>query len=318
MEILVGIDVSKDRLDVHIDGVKKDMSVNNSLAGVGKLLRRMQRSYGKDVVPKVICEATGGYQNTLVNYWYGQALPVCIASPDKVRHFAQAMGQLAKTDRLDARIICAYGKKCDVKFHTQDHKSPEQKTLRCYVHRRDQLIAMCNKEQERFKKATYKFDKECTKEHIAYLKDKIKKAEAQRKQLLKEHPELSHKVQLLQSIPGVGPVAATTLISEMPELGYSESKSITALAGLAPFNFDSGTHLGKRRIRGGRKRVRNVLYMAALVASHHNSDLKRFYQRLRSKGKLAKVALIAVARKLLNLANAIIARKTAYKESVMA
>jgi transposase len=231
-------------------------------------------------------------------------------NPARARDFARAHGRLAKTDEIDARMLACFAR--TMAPAADQPPEPERNTLAQLAKRRDQLVQMRAQEKNRRSEAYDRTMKESIARVIDCFDEEVEAIEAAIKALIKSKPEISEQARLMQSAPGVGPVACMQLIAQMPELGQVGPKQVAALAGLAPLNVDSGTYRGKRAIGGGRKRVRDALYMAALNAVRRDSPFRSFYQKLRTAGKPAKLALIAVARKLLTTLNAMLRDRKTY------
>ena len=302
----IGIDVSKHHLDVFEGGSRGSFRIANGEAALaGSLLR------WKETGAFVVFEATGHYDARLRQALAAAGIAFARVNPARARDFARATGTLAKTDRIDARLLAAMAQSlCLVPARERD---PIHAALTRAHKRRDQLVQMRKQEKTRLGECDDDALRADLELHIQWLAARIACREAEIARLLTQSAALAQSARRLRSIPGIGPVAATTLLALVPELGALSPKKITALAGLAPFNVDSGTFRGKRRIKGGRKRVRDALYMAAVAATRCNQPLKNLYTRLRTAGKPAKVALIALARKLLIIANAILRDKTTFK-----
>lgn len=304
--IFVGVDVAKDTVEVACSDASS-RSFTNSDAGHARLVRWLS---SKTVV-LVVLEATGGYEESAALALAAAGLPVSVLNPRQARDFARAMGRLAKTDRIDARVLAEFA----AVLHAQGHQpralpSAEQRELAALVVRRRQLVAMLVAERQRLNvahtraKPSIESVIELLRRQLADIDDDLQR------QLHDRHADLSA---LLQSVKGVGPTTASTLIAELPELGTLTRKQIASLAGLAPLNRDSGTLRGQRHIFGGRATVRRVLYLAALVATRFNPAIKACYQRLVAAGKPRKVALVACMRKLLITLNAIARTKTPWR-----
>ena len=249
---------------------------------------------------RVVMEATGGLELPLVAALSEAELPVVIINPRQVRDFARATGRLAKTDRLDARSLAEFG--AAVNPPVRPLPDPQRHQLQELVTRRHQLVIMRSTEKTRLSRFSGKVE-EYIESHIASLDGQLRDVERYIKTLLLSRPQWREQVQLLSSVPGVGPVLCATLVARLPELGQLNRKQIAALAGVAPFSRDSGTLRGKRTVWGGRRQLRRVLYMAALSATRSNPILRGFYRRLVAAGKPAKVALTACMRKLFGILN---------------
>lgn len=301
--IVVGIDVAKDRLDVCIRPDGESFVVGRTGAGIEELVGRL-----KTVAPRVVAvEATGGFETVVAAGLASAALPVVVVNPAQVRAFAQALGKRAKTDPIDAAVIAHFVEATKV----QPRPLPDEMTrlLADLVARRRQIVEMMAAEGQRDRRLT---DKRL-KKSIARLRKALEKELAELDGEIDDHvrssPVWAEKEDLLASVPGVGPVIARTLIAELPELGSLDRRKVAALVGLAPWTRQSGQWRGKSFIGGGRKSVRSALFIAAMVAARHNPVLKRFRDKLVAAGKPKLVALIAVARKLLTILNAILRDK---------
>lgn len=295
-EKFVGIDVSKERLDVALHPDATQFSVDNSEAGIAELLERL----GAEAT-LVVVEATGGYERAILAEVVSAGLPAALVNPRQVRDFAKAMGKLAKTDSIDAHVLARFGQAVRPRLHQP--QSEEIEEIRAHWARRKQLVGMLTAERNRRKKATAKGVRANLDKHIKWLERQISDIDRLIKDRIKVS-EVADLVDLLQTAPGVGPVLSSCAALDLPELGQLSRQSIAALVGVAPFNTDSGKFKGERRIWGGRASIRSALYMGALVATRYNPVIKRMYQRLRARGKPAKVALVACMRKLLTILNA--------------
>ncbi|HKS18173.1 MAG TPA: transposase [Bradyrhizobium sp.] len=301
----VGIDVSKRFLDIFDDAIGTVVRIANAPQAITELVARWQCA---NVF--VVFEATGVYDHALAAGLSQVGIRFARINPARARDFARASGRLAKTDAIDARMLACFARAMEP---SADQSScPNRKTLAWLAKRRDQLVRMRAQEKNRRSEAPDRAIAEQVRRHIEFLSEEIKAIECAIADLLKTQPEFAQSAHLLRSAPGIGPVACMQLIAQMPELGHLGPKPIAALAGLAPLNVDSGAFRGKRIIGGGRKRVRDALYMAALNAVRRDLLLGRFYQRLRTAGKPAKLALIAVARKLLIILNAMLRDQKLY------
>jgi len=296
-ENFVGIDVAKAKLDVFVNG--EAWQVNNDLPGINELVVRLKAG----AVSLIVLESTGGYESFALGELYAAGLPVARVNPGRVREFAKSIGQLAKTDTLDARILARYAEM--VRPALAKLPNEEEQQLAALVNRRRQLVEMSVAEQNRFGTAPKKL-RASIRTHIDWLKAEIHRIEGEMDDFIKQSPLWREKDALLKSVPGIGDVTARTLLSELPELGQLDRKEIAALVGVAPFNHDSGRMRGKRRIRGGRTSVRNVLYMATLAATRFNPTIQTFFNHLVQCGKEKKVAIVACMRKLLTILNAIL------------
>jgi transposase len=295
----IGIDISKSTLDIFDSTLCRSERIANTDAAIASLIERWR---AKAVF--VLFEATGHYDRLLQLALHGAGIGYARVNPQRAREFARAAGFLAKTDAVDARMLAMMAERMRPRADTP--ASPERARLYALHRRRDQLVLMRQQERTRHSEASSEEEREHLQQHIGWLSQAIRDVEARIRQLVASVETLSKASRMLRMAPGIGPVAATTLLALMPELGTRSPKTIAALAGLAPFNRDSGIERGKRSISGGRKRVRDALYMAALAAVRSSAHFRAIYNRLLTAGKAKKLALIAVARKLLIALNAMI------------
>ena len=294
----MGIDVSQNELEVAVWGEANTTPYPNSAKGLKTLINNLNR----DGVQLIVVEASGGYEYQPVTTLLQAGLPVALVNPTRVRRFAQASGQMAKTDRLDAQVLAHFAKVMQPEVWVLKSELEEQ--LSTLVSRRRQLVEMLTAEKNRLGTAK-EYARTSLQRHIEWMQTDLAEIEAEMEEILQSDGDYREKVELLDSVPGVGRVTALTLVAQLPELGLVNAKQIAALAGVAPLNRDSGRHRGKRRTFGGRSGVRSTLYMAALSATRYNPVIKAFYERLLAKGKEKKVALTACMRKLLVILNAI-------------
>lgn len=298
-KIHAGIDVSKAILDVAVTGQKEVKNFPNSESGIKQIT-----SYLKKQAPALtVMEATGGLEKLLAASLVQESVPVVVVNPRQVRDFARAKGKLAKTDTIDAEILADFARE----IHPEVRPLPDKQTdeIKALLVRRHQLIDMITMETNRLWSADMRV-KPSIEEHIGWLKQELKNMDKDLEKKVQNSPVWREKDNLLQSVPGVGPVLSLTLLGALPELGNLNRKQIAALAGVAPFNRDSGKLRGKRTTKGGRSIVRTALYMATLVATRFNTVIKGFYNRLLEMGKVKKVALVACMRKLLTILNAML------------
>lgn len=298
-KVNVGVDVGKWFLDVCIHERDLYWQVENTPEGIKKLLGRLARYQ----VERMVMEATGRYQLLLAEAAFKKALPVCIVKPLSVRRYAQAIGLLAKTDKIDAKVIAEFGFKVQPPITLR--KSKNLMLIKDLLSRRRQLVNMKTKELNRVKIMGKALEVSC-KRIIRTLEIEIGRMEKQLDRLIDKESEWSEKKELLKSAPGIGDTMVYTLLADLPELGTMTNKQAAALVGVAPMNRDSGKMRGKRRIQGGRYSVRTTLYMATLSATLCNPIIKEFYQRLTSQGKHNKVALTACMRKFIVMLNAMV------------
>jgi len=298
-ETYVGIDVSKDRLDVAVLGAKQVWPVENTKEGNQKLVQQMQK-----VCPElIVVEATGGYQRAVVDALFQAGVSVAVVNPARVRQFARACGLLAKTDKLDAFVLAEFGQRVQPKRY--EGKSEAEKQLSALLVRRRQVEEMLKAEQNRLRTISPSL-RGSVERIIAILKEEKKLLDEQIQQFLKEQKTWQEETEILGSAPGVGMVTTATLLADLPELGKMDRKKIAALVGVAPMNYDSGKKRGYRKTKGGRTDVRSVLYMSTLVATRYNPVIQTQYQQLLKRGKLKKVALTACMRKFLTILNAMV------------
>lgn len=295
----IGCDISKGHLDIFDAGDGLTRQISNDPETITAWLDGLPEHPGRHIV----LEATGRYDRCLVRALEARELRFSRVNPARARDFGRALGLMAKTDAIDARMLAAMGQCLDLP-PTPAH-DPARERLSALHKRRDQLVAIRQKEKLRLAEADCE-ERASLDRHIAWLDAEIAEVEAARDALLRADKTLAQQNRLLRSIPGIGPVAATTLLALMPELGTTSPKAVAALAGLAPFNVDSGQFRGHRAIRGGRRRVRNALYMAAITAARSSPRFGTFADELRARGKPFKLTNIALARKILVTANAII------------
>jgi transposase len=298
MTITVGIDVSKERLDVAVRPIGQRFSVSNDERGRLDLRKRLSKLRPE----RIVLEPTGGYETLLVQELASAKLPVVVVNARQIRQFAQAVGRLAKTDRIDADVIAHFGEAVQPEIRALPDESHRQ--LEALVSRRRQLVEMRSQEMKRKQTAPGVVHSNID-EVIAFLSKQIDDIDRDLEQLVRSTPAWREADDLLQSVPGVGPVMATTLTALLPELGTLNRKQIAALVGVAPFNNDSGKRDRKRTTWGGRAPVRAVLYMAAMAARRFNATIGAVYDRLVAKEKHHNVALVACMRKLLVILNAI-------------
>lgn len=299
MATFVGIDVSKDHLDLHVRPAGDAARLANDEPGVAALVARVAAA-GAAVV---VLEATGGYEAPAVAALAAAGLPVVVANPRQVRRFAEATGRLAKTDRLDAAALAHFAEA--VRPEPRPLPDADAAALAALVARRRQLLDMRTAERNRLPLAARAVARGI-RDHVAWLDAQLDRVGRELAAAVQASPAWRAKDDLLRSVPGVGPVVSHTLLTELPELGTLSARRVAALAGLAPVARDSGRKAGARRIAGGRAAVRSTLYMACLSAVRFNPVLRSFYARLRAAGKAVKVAQVAAMRKLLVILNAVV------------
>ncbi len=303
METYVGIDVSKDRLDVHILPQDEAFAVERNGKGLALLVERL-----RPLLPSlIVVEATGGFESTTAAALAGAGLPLVIVNPAQIRHYAQALGKRAKTDPIDAMVIARFA--FDIRPELRALPDEITQFLADLVARRRQIVEMMQAERQREKRATLKRVKKSIARLIAALEKELAELDSEIDDAVRGSPAWREKEDLLASVPGVGQKTARTLIAELPELGSLDRKTVASLVGLAPYTRQSGRWRGRSMIGGGRKTVRSALFIAAMVACRYNPVLKPFYERLVAAGKPKVLAIIAVARKLITILNAILRDK---------
>lgn len=302
-ECFVGIDVSKATLEVGVLPQETFWSSPNNEAGREELVTRLCA-----MAPTlIVLEATGGYEAVIAAQLAAAGLPVVVMNPRQVRDFAKACGKLAKTDRIDARLLALYAK--TMRPDVRPLKDEHSRELDALFIRRRQIVEMLTMEKNRLGTAAARVRKGL-KAHIVWLEKRLEEVDGELQALIEESPVWRAKDEILQSAKGIGPVASVALLSQLPELGQLDRKKISALAGIAPLNNDSGTFKGRRSVWGGRSAVRPPLYMATLAAIRCNPVIKAFHARLKAAGKKPKVAIVACMRKLLTILNAMIKSMT--------
>lgn len=306
----IGIDVSKQLLEVAVHESDYQFGCANKPSGFAELISELIT-----VRPAlIVLEATGGLEIPVTAALQAAGLPVVVINPRQVRDFAKATGQLAKTDRLDARVLAHFA--AAIKPPLRPIKSADELELDALVGRRGQLVEILTAEKNRRGSAATDTVREEIDGHIDWLDQRIAELDQQLKNMLKTSTVWQSNDAILQSVPGIGPVVSVSMLAELPELGTLNRQRISKLVGVAPLNRDSGPQRGSRHIYGGRKRVRSMLYMAALSATRFNPVIKAFYQRLLAKHKPFKVAITACMRKLLAIINVMIRDRTHWKTEV--
>lgn len=295
-----GIDVSKTALDLAQWGKQEVKRFENNAGGIAAMVAMLS---SQTAVTLIVVEASGGFEQTMVTELAAASLPIVVVNPTRVRNFARAKGQLAKTDPIDARMIAAFAQA--IRPEVRPLGTEEQQLIKALVTRRRQLIDMQTAEKNRRTSINPELLPRLEK-HLDWLETELAEIEADLNEWIDQNAQWREKRVSLESVPSVGKVTSFTLLAELPELGTLSRQKIAALVGLAPFNRDSGRFRGRRHIFGGRSDVRSVLYMAALSGIRYNPVLKAFYDRLLAKGKLPKVAITACMRKLLTILNAIV------------
>jgi transposase len=305
----IGIDVAKDSLDIHIRPTDEHWQTKTTSSELKKLSKKL-----KALNPQgVILEATGGWERKVVEV-LRKDVPIIVMNPRRVREFAKAAGKLAKTDRIDSSVIAMFGEKMEPAVRAL--ATPGEEEQRSMLDRRRQLSDMLTQERNRLARMPHVMRKNLLR-HIEFLEKEMKELEQQIQQAMASDPQWKAKDQCLQEVMGVGPNLSLALVGAVPELGTLNRRQIAALVGVAPFNSDSGKRSGERHIFGGRRHVRNVLYMATLCATRCNPVIRSYYQDLRKRGKKFKVAIVACMRKLLIYLNTLMRQHLALGNSAM-
>lgn len=309
-ELYVGIDVSKTNLDVAIGKAGETWQAANISSGIQATVKRLQ-TYTPQLI---VVESTGGLEKPLVKALQSVDLPVAVIHPGRARKFAAGIGWLAKTDRIDARLLAWFA--FAARPYPKPTPNPACEALSELVRRRNQIIEMLTAERNRRSTCPDSM-LEALAEHIDWLTAERDRLTAQLETMLSTQPEFHEKDAVLQSAKGVGPVLSATLLAELPELGVYSHKQIASLVGVAPFSKDSGRFHGKRHIKGGRSGIRSVLYLGTMSAIRFNPVIRAHYQQLIQRGKLGKVAVVACMRKLLVILNAMIRDMCTWQPSIM-
>ena len=318
MSGFIGIDVAQSDFVVAREGIAGSRNYPNTDRGYRDLITELSRDGGgSSKAERIVLESTGGYERRLVAALAGAGLPVVVVNPRQVRDFAKSTGQLAKTDKIDAHMLADFAAR--IRPDLKPLPTEEQEELRDFLTRHEQLVQMLVAEKTRLLQAEGQGRhvlRKKIKSHIKFLERELTMLDSDLDGTLRKSEVWREKDDLLQSVPGVGNVTSRILLGLLPELGTVSAGEISKLVGLAPFNRDSGKFRGKRHIRGGRARVRAVLYMATLVATRHNPVVKVWYQRLLASGKPKKLALVACMRKLLVVLNAMVKTKTRWQAQI--
>lgn len=309
--VWIGIDVAKAWVDVAIRPCGESWRVGNDAAGIAALVQRIQA-----LTPQVVVlEATGGYELAVAGALAAAGLPVAVVNPRQVRAFAKATGRLAKTDALDAHVLAHFG--AAVQPEPRPVPDAQAHALTALLARRRQVVAMLTAEKNRLGSTAHAV-RDRIQAHIVWLEQELRELDQELRRTLQARPRWREQDQLLRSVPGIGPTLAVTLLADLPELGTLDRKQIAALVGVAPLNQDSGIRRGRRRIWGGRARVRAVLYMGTLTATRYNPVIRTFYTRLLAAGKPKKLALTACMHKLLLVLNAVLKQRQAWRPPALA
>ena len=306
-KLYIGIDISQDNLDMAAYPTGQIWQYKNNKSGIAKTVAKL-----KAINPElIVMEATGGLEQALKNAIDEAGLAVAVVNPKRIRDHGRSMGMLAKTDKLDAKVMAHFAAK--IEPQPQPPRDKAEQELDSLVTRRNQISDMLTAERNRLKEYLPPAVQQDIKEHILWLEAKLKGLDKEVKDKVQQNPVFCEKAKLYKSMKGVGDILSSTLIAKLPELGILNQKEIGALVGLAPLNKDSGKLRGKRMIQGGRAMVRKVLYMPVLSATRFNPVIRDLYQRLIGKGKLQKVALVACMHKMITILNSMAKNNTPWR-----
>lgn len=307
MEPFIGIDVAKAEVEIKESNQQETYSERNNQAGIRRIVRRMT-----EIQPALVAtEATGGYEKPLARALAEAGIRIAVINPRQIRDFARSVGKLSKTDSIDAEIIALYAER--IRPQPRHLRDDNTDALYALLARRQQLMQMQTAEKNRVQMRSSAAVQRSVRAMLRSLGNEIKALSQSIDELLASCPAIQARIDLLQTVSGVGPVMAQTLVAAVPELGRVSKRQIAALVGVAPINRDSGTIRGYRSVWGGRSNVRAILYMAALTAARSNPTIRDFYNRLVASGKKPKVALVACMRKLLVILNAILKQETPWR-----
>ena len=304
----VGIDVSKATLDVAILPTEEHFVVANDEGGIDELLGKLAEQLAGVLV---VLEASGGFERPAVATLAASGVALFVLNPRQARDFAKATGKLAKTDRVDAFVLARFAEA--IRPTPRAIPDEQAREFQEILARRRQIVRMMSAEKNRFGASASEAVRGGIKAHVEWLEKELSRTDRDLEEIIEGSPTLKGNEALLRSVPGVGPVLCRTLLAELPELGSLSPRELSALVGVAPLNRDSGTLRGRRTVWGGRAKVREVLYMGALIASRFNPSIKEFYERLVKVGKPKKVALVACMRKLLVILNAVLRDRTPWR-----
>jgi len=300
-KLFIGVDVSKETLDIALGKDGEYKTIQNNL----KAIRKFVSSLSPEDLALVVVGSTGGFEQSLLDELTSALIPMALVNPSRVRNFARSTGQYAKTDQLDARILAEYGEKVELRLYRAP--SAEERRLSDLTTRRSQLLEMIVAEKNRYQAMPRL--QETLQKHLDWLQEELDETNAEIEELLESSQQWKEKREILTSCKGVGDITAFTLLAELPELGEVNRKEIASLVGVAPLNRDSGKRSRKRTTYGGRSKVRSVLYMATMSAIRYNPAIAKFYNRLIENGEKKMVAIVAAMRKLLTILNAMIKNK---------
>lgn len=311
VDVFVGIDVSKARLDLHVDPTGQTLSVENSPAGIAQIIALLATLN----VKLVLIEATGRYERQLAADLLDAGIPITVVNPRQACDFARALGLLAKTDRIDARMLAAFAR---LGHHRRvaERTSESREQLEQRITRRRQIVQMLATERTRLEQLTDRLTINTITKVVRVLEQQREDLDRQIARLIESDDDWRNKSQILDSVPGIGPDTASTLVGDLPELGKLNRRQIAALVGVAPMNCDSGTMRGQRHIRGGRADTRRTLYMAAFNAMRSNPVIRVFAARLKTSGKCFKVIVTACMRKLLTIVNVMVRNNEHWNDSL--
>lgn len=307
-KVYIGVDISKNHLDFHVYPTGKSCRIKNEKREVQKFVNEL----GEYEIANIGCEATGGYEKLLAKTLKQNSYPLWVVDPRRIKGFITASGCKSKTDKIDAKKIAQFVSQ-NSQSYDQIVKTDNEEQLQAAINRKQDLTQFLSAEKTRLQHPSHALYVPSIKKMIKYLEAAIKSIEQQIEKLITQDDVLKQKARILESIPGIGKASAAILLSFLPELGKIGDNQIAALAGVCPYDNESGSHKGKKFIRGGRMIPRNALYMCALAAIKYNPVLKSFYDRLRANNKPFKVAIVAVMRKLLLLANTLLKKDELYK-----
>ena len=307
--LVVGVDVSKAKLDIAWGSNGPLETIENTDKQIAQLLIGKIEDSANTLV---VMEATGGYESRLVDLLHKSNLALAVVNPRRVRDFARGIGLDAKTDPIDAKLIARYGEVVTPQRHVA--KTDPEKKLEALVTRRRQLLDLVNQENNRLQQTSDKEIQQFIRQSLEALKKQVKEIDERLAKAVNADQKNARTIEILRSVKGIGPVAVSTFVAELPELGMLNRGQISKLVGVAPMNKDSGQKTGQRQTSGGRSSVRRVLYMATLVATRFNPRIKAFYIRLLAKGKPKKLALVAAMRKLLTILNTLIKKDELWTE----
>jgi transposase len=306
----IGIDISKCHFDLYVLPESKQYQFENNPKGIQQCLKMLETSRPK----LTVMESTGGYEVALATELHLAGLAVAVVNPRQIRDFARAVGQIAKTDKIDARVIARFAS--TVEPPAKDVLDAKARQLKALVARRDQLVGMHVAESNRMEHAVDRDIVRSIKAVLKAIERQIVQVDSQIAEHIVQDPQLKRKADIVDSAPGIACTTASMLVTRLPELGLLNRRRIAALVGVAPMNRDSGTFKGKRMTGGGRRRIRTALYMPTLAAIRHNPVIREFYNRLLAKGKTKMTAVIAAMRKLLTILNTMVAKNQCWNPNI--